>query len=292
MRDTHFTAGDLNAWLTEGPDAAPMDLLASVLDEVDEASQRGPSRHWSPALLRGLEFSPGIRFAVAAVAVALVMVVSAGVLSIGSRVGSPQPSPTPSPTQLDGLPRLAGGSLAAGTYVILPVGGEGPSMTVSLPDGWIGCCGDPAFAIHKGSQTDPGMVGIAYWTADTVFADPCGHVPQNPAVGPSVAELAQALADLPSTSASEPVPTTFAGYPGKYLELTIATDLPCHPNGFAMWGRSRALRYAQLAGELDRLWILDVAGERVIVDVESQRATTTADREELDRVVATIRFHP
>jgi hypothetical protein len=292
MRDTHLTAADLNAWLTEGPDAAPMELLASVLDEVNEAPQRRRSGPWGPTWLGDSGFVRGIRFGITAAAVALVVVVSAGIFSIGSTIGSPQPSPTPSPIPIGSLPRLASGPLAAGTYVALPVGANGPSMTVTLPSGWTGCCGDPAFAVMKGSETDPGMVGLAYWTADTVFADPCGHVPLDPGVGPSVAELAQALADLPWTSASDPAPTTFAGYTGMYVALTIATDLPCDPNQFVMWGRSRSVRYAQLGGELDRLWILDVAGERLIVDAESQSATSTADREELDRLVTTIRFHP
>lgn len=49
-------------------------------------------------------------------------------------------------------------------------------------------------------------------------------------------------------------------------------------------------RYQQAPGQSDRLWILDVNGERLLIDASYGPHVTAADRAELAAVVDSIRF--
>ena len=53
--------------------------------------------------------------------------------------------------------------------------------------------------------------------------------------GPTVGDIAAALASLPGTDAVAPRPTMLAGYEGRYLELTVRDDIGCAPSSFYMW---------------------------------------------------------
>ena len=49
-------------------------------------------------------------------------------------------------------------------------------------------------------------------------------------------------------------------------------------------------RYQPRPRQLDRLWILDVDGERLVIDASTLPKATAQDRAELERVVDSIRF--
>lgn len=49
-------------------------------------------------------------------------------------------------------------------------------------------------------------------------------------------------------------------------------------------------RYQQVPGQVDRLWILDVDGQRLVVDAWYLPAATAQDLAELAEVVDSIRF--
>ena len=49
-------------------------------------------------------------------------------------------------------------------------------------------------------------------------------------------------------------------------------------------------RYEQVPGQVDRLWVLDVHGQRLIVDATYSPDTPQADRAELTQVVESLRF--
>jgi hypothetical protein len=49
-------------------------------------------------------------------------------------------------------------------------------------------------------------------------------------------------------------------------------------------------RYQQLAGQVDRLWVLDVDGQRLVVDATHSPDATPADRDELARVAEPLKF--
>ena len=96
-----------------------------------------------------------------------------------------------------------------------------------------------------------------------------------------------------------------AGFRGKYLELSVPTDINfdeareglalfphCDEATFQSWTANgwSGDRYQQRPGQVDRIWILDVDGERLVVDAFYLAEATPEDRAELERVVDSIRF--
>jgi hypothetical protein len=138
-----------------------------------------------------------------------------------------------------------------------------------------------------------------------VFRDPCHWQGTGFDPGPSVSALVAALVVQPMREATRPTDVTLAGYKGQYLELSVPADLKSSTwtnfdvcdvddsghHDFQGWlGNGMGNRYEQVPGQVDRLWVLDVKGQRLVVDSTYSADTTPADRAELASVVASLRF--
>jgi hypothetical protein len=138
-----------------------------------------------------------------------------------------------------------------------------------------------------------------------VFRDPCHGKGQAFDPGPSVGALVAALVAQPMRNATKPTDVILAGYKGQYLELSVPVDLKsttwasfddcdAQEDGardFQGWlGNGKGNRYEQVPAQVDRLWVLDVKGQRLVVDATYSPDTTTADRAELASIVASLRF--
>jgi len=222
---------------------------------------------------------------------------------------SPTPAPSASPSSTPTPGPTSGPSATptpAGQQAVQVVGtGSYPGYTVVLPAGWTH---NQYFALGEGARTGPprGALGIGVWDVGQVFRDPCHWQGQGFDPGPSVGELVAALVAQPMRNATRPTDVTLAGYPGKYLEwsvpATIKSSAPSEfdacdvePDGqhhdFQGWlGNGMGNRYEQVPGQVDRLWVLDVNGQRLVVDATYSPDTTPADRAELASVVASLRF--
>ncbi len=55
-------------------------------------------------------------------------------------------------------------------------------------------------------------------------------------------------------------------------------------------GAERGDRYQQGPGQVDRIWIFDLDGSRLVIDAFEMPDASDADRQELLDVVASIRF--
>jgi hypothetical protein len=178
--------------------------------------------------------------------------------------------------------------------------GDYPSYTVRTPAGWSSL--DGAFVVKEGS----GVLGLSVWDVGEVAEDPChwkGHLVDP---GPTVDDLVAALSAQKMRRATKPTDVQLAGYDGLYMEWSVPADMvvtgdsdfegcDVEPsNGhldFVSWtGDGRGERFQQVAGQVDRLWILDVDGQRLLVDATYSPSTTHADREELDQIVDSLRF--
>lgn len=231
---------------------------------------------------------------------------TSGVLSLVgcSSEQSPQGRPSPHVSVPASRPKaLAEGSeaLAAGTYVLdLDARGSGderfPLIRITVPDGWANIDG---WGVNSGLDTDH-WVGITLWDVDEVYAHPCqwkGRRMIQP--GPSVADLAKVLAGRPLRNATEPVDIVVDGFDGMQLEWSVPPDIDfstCDRGFFESWtaaaGSWSSDRYQQGPGQVDRLWILDIDGERLVVDGMYMPTTDAKDREELGQVMESIRFEP
>jgi hypothetical protein len=202
------------------------------------------------------------------------------------------------------LGRESDRSLEAGTYRVAIA--SLPAFLVTVPDGWVG----GASLIHKPrSGHDVSPVALMFWDVDQVYGHPCQWRGTLFRPGPTVDDLAEALVDIPLRNATQPVDVTLDGYAGKYLEWSVPADIETEPHGeyvsfddcdqtgdgdraFESWtGKAGGSdRYQQGPGQVDRLWILDVDGIRLVIDAFEMPYATAAERAELMAVVESIRF--
>ena len=204
--------------------------------------------------------------------------------------------PGAAPSVTTGPPILFGGEgvLEAGTYVIRLLPHGFPNVLITVPDGW-------------STDTDwyvgtPGYIsGVLFWNVVDVYAHPCRW--KGPLVhpGPTVDDLVAALVAQPLRNATKPVDVTIDGYRGKQLEWSVPDDIDfancddrddAGPPTFESWTATgwASDRYQQSPGQIDRLWILDVAGARLVIDAQFQHGATKQQIAELMQVVESIRF--
>jgi hypothetical protein len=233
------------------------------------------------------------------IALILTLTACGGSKGIGARQQPPDPAPLGAGHQkleagahvLDLTARDKRGAAAA----------KLPRIQITVPEGWFNFDG---WAVHKGRK--PNTVFVTFWDVDEVYPTPCKWK-YKPMVdpGPGVDGLASALAMQPLRNATHPTDIVLAGVRGKYLQWSVPTDITfdeahpddalfpnCDEDTFQSWtARGWAGdRYQQKPGQVDRIWIVDIDGERLVVDASYVRETTPSDRAELEQVVDSIRF--
>jgi hypothetical protein len=212
--------------------------------------------------------------------------------------GTPS-TPTPAPTFAYEVT-----ALTAGPHAELVMGtGRYPGYTVTVPTGWFELAGNH-FVIKYPSVDGP-VLGLSVWDVGTVFRDPCHWQGQGFDPGPGVGELVTALVAQRMRNATRPTDVTLAGYSGRYLEWSVPADMKsstwtnfddCDADtggsrDFQGWlGNGMGNRYEQVPGQVDQLWVLDVDGQRLVVDATYSPDTTPADRNQLQQVVSSLRF--
>ena len=231
-----------------------------------------------------------------------------------SSVQSPAPTQDARPSA--DLPAAPGHSLEALSYswYLDRPGVEFPILTFTIPF-------DPTSKMNRGWGNDgrftywgrPGsgevQIAMQFWDVGEVYGHPCKWQGTLFDPGPTVDDLANALVDIPMRHASEPVDVSIDGYLGKYLEWSVPADIgsgtteqevfkDCDTDAGehyfeswigdpAGWGGDR---YHQAAGQIDRLWILDVDGVRFVIDAFSMPGSTKNEIATLVDVVESITF--
>jgi hypothetical protein len=271
------------------------------------------------------------RFTVVADSSAKLPLVAAIVMSIVSGCGSsgagatasPTLTPPPTPTTLMSTPSSAPAPsstpsiqdvmkiahfapLEPGPYFIDPDGADSTPLRVvyEIPaEGW-------SQWIGAGKFSDVGHVGVSITTVANLVTNGCGdHSWADPPVGPSVTDLAAALADLaPFRVVSPPTDVTIYGYSGKHLEW-IVPDLPVQEAGDGVLfvgcaeGKLKSwVAFVDTAepgdayygytgpGFREEFWILDVEGTRLMIEAGWSPGSPPADLAELQTVLDSIRI--
>jgi hypothetical protein len=216
--------------------------------------------------------------------------------------------PTASPTIQDIMELPYFSPLEPGTYFIDPDGDSSTPLRVvyEVPaEGWSMWIGAVKFA-------EDGHVGVSITTVTNVVRHGCrDHSWADPPVGPSVNDLAAALADLaPFRVTSPPKDVTIFGYSGKHLELTVP-DLPVEGEGDdrrfteCMEGTLKSwVAFIDAAEEGDafygytgpgyreEFWILDVEGTRLMIAAERSPDSPPEDLAEQRAILDSIRIEP
>jgi hypothetical protein len=181
--------------------------------------------------------------------------------------------------------------LDAGRYALAPIGpNAGPLAVVDVPDGYISS-GPFLFPAGKGTHEHAACCSVGYWTVAGVYKNPCDISHGWPKLGPSVNDMVRALAAQPLTTTTKPTPVTVGGYDGVYLKRTMAPgDLDvrtCTGKSIAYWESDPGTRYlsADESGVVDRLWILNVDGERVVLDAA---VAPGVDKKRIPELVAIV----
>jgi hypothetical protein len=148
--------------------------------------------------------------------------------------------------------------------------------------GWLGWTGTFKDVEQGGVLRERLTISIVEVT--NLTQDACANQgPRNPAVGPTVDDLAEALTEQPPFEvASPPRDVSAHGYRGKHLTLRVPDDMLADEGIFAACGVALRNWMAPVLtsaffgyrgpGDTEEYWILDVEGTRLVIAV-----LTTAD---------------
>jgi hypothetical protein len=295
----------LSEYLAEDGGRAPDYILDAVADRLDRQRQR---RSWP---FQGRTTMSQLKLAVALAAAVIIAVVGYNLLPRQPSVGgAPTPSPTtnpspprPSPTLASG--QLPDGRLAAGHYTMTPIP-ELASLKVAadIPSGWQGYPDIPAL-ISPGAQNNTGVL-IGFTKTDGLFSNAChwdvdgtqSALHGDVVVGPTVENLVAALKANTSYTSSAATPVTVGGFAGQEIELQLpgadvirscdrrpaesTGDYFVFPNGF----------YAQAPNSRWHLYIVDVAGTRLITMLSEPQGIPQADITAAEAIVESFVVTP
>ncbi len=293
MSTDRDTTRIVRSWLRADQHDSADRVLGSVLDQLDTTPQRRTTE-WSARRFPDMNNFTKLGLAAAAVAIAAWLGFTYLTAPNVGAPGDEDPSPTPTPTPSV----LTNATREPGTYLLttedepdgdyhLPDG-----ATITMPAGWGGRSGH---RVSKNeNEADPhAFTSVGFWIwdgdFDTVYLDPCqwadGAI--EPPVGPTVDDLATALASQPQRGDPIPTDVTLDGYDGKLVEMTVPSDIDfadCDGGEFRSW----LGRYHQGPGQVDRLYILDVEGQRVVIYSSYMPGTSEEERAELQAIVDSI----
>ena len=317
MTAQHDLDRQLSAFLQEGPTQLPDASFDAVRHRTEQTRQRvvlGPWRF--PAMNKLLAIGLGAAAVIAVLLLGPNLLPSSGTGPGGQPTKSAEPSAIPPSAEPSQAPSSAApttgpdGFLPEGPFVVSSSSAPVAPITVTIPaSGWTHL---PDFdGLLKGEDADPPEAGMLFWswpagTTMDVFGDPCkweSTRPETPAA--TVEEIASALAAQASRDASTPVDVTIGGYDGKHVTLHVPDDAPtreeafrdCDGGEFASYGRTGGPdgvdgleRTHQGPGQTDELWILDVDGSLVIIDVMYRPDTSDELIEEMRTIVESTTF--
>lgn len=227
---------------------------------------------------------------------AVTLTVLAGCASSSSGT-SDTPTTAAAPKLLPGAGH-AGVKVPAGTYAVVVHGAQSqgqPMPVIRVPAGYNGA----GFAVNTGVGSGghafaPDARGLAFWEVGSVMSDPCKAGKHGVDPGPTVADLAQALANQPLRAGTDPVPVTVAGYHGLYVQTSVPSHIDfskCGDGYFDSWiSTDGGGRYQLGPGQRDRLWIFDVGGSRLVIDGWHMPGATPAQISQITRMVKSLTF--
>jgi hypothetical protein len=284
---------ELQGWINDGP--RPNELPDSVFDVVMERVPAIRQRHsgWPPATLPSLNL-------MARVGLATMVVLLAVWAGYNAPRGFDFAGPGPSASAAEDtaaavrqtLRYWTGREMPAGTYYVdepFPA-----RIAFTVPDGMVAYTVLSGFAGLCASTCEPEIAGLDFWKVDGGYADACAGTALDTPIGPSVDDFVEYLQAVEGVSVGSVSDVTLAGYEGVYVETVADSDTSECDNGLMslFFSRSDGYYYARRAagGGVDRLWILNVEGRRLVIDVFSAPEATDAQVEDLVGVAESIRI--
>lgn len=292
MTERRDTERLISTFLAEGPIELADRSYEAVRDTIERTRQRRVIGGWNFPVL-----STSAQLVFVASAIVIAFVAAVGLVGPRDTTGqvrpaaspsplAPSPSPTPSPSlapspsptpsvspSLTLPPRpespsasalslpLDGGSLQAGTYQL--ASGFPVPLTFDVPAGWTACTESVVEQEVCASADNPALAnaGVSFLIVDNVVADPCVNEGLVPQIGPTVDDLAAAIAQLDGFQATAPVAISVDGHSGKELVVEAPDSSSCDLFTWLTANRTNGVGVR----EINRVRIIDVGGVRVMI---------------------------
>lgn len=179
--------------------------------------------------------------------------------------------------------------LPAGAYLVDPL--LPMDVRVEVPDGWH-AGGNWVVVGSKGNEAPDGMA-IRFYIVQALYANPLAPAEGRlPAPGPSADDLVNAMLDHPDWPTTGPEPVTIDGYSGQVVHLTLPATVT-DATSFYLFGDSGGGQFwGWVAGQVHDLYVMDVEGERLVIDAFRFPDTTEEDLAAQRAVVDAIQLAP
>jgi hypothetical protein len=282
-RDTRI----VRSWLEEGATALPDRVLDAVRDQLPATHQRR-SMWLARRLPRMNRLS---QMAVAIAAVIVLAIVGTRFLPGDSSVGGlPSTAPSASPTPTASPEPLNDQTSLDGRYIV----GSGikARLTVAVPAGGWTAGGDWVLRGPRGYEAPSGMA-IRFYSNMHLYKDPLKESDGFVTVGPTIDDLASAIASRPGWTASAPSDITIGGMPGKLVHVTIPLDTVIGSDGkFLLFGDdSGGQVWGFTPGQVFDMHLVDVGGEHIVIEAFHYPGTSATDLAAQQAVVDSIEIN-
>ena len=273
----------LDAWMDLGPTVVPARVADAARLEIRSTRQTAIPMWWPPR--RFPEMNNMVRAGlVAAVVVAALLGIT---YFVAPNVGAPTPSAEPTASLAAVVDLPIRGALDPGTYSITDV--EPLQITITVPPGWE----RNVVPAQIWSTTDEKAV-VGFFTVDDVFADVCDQAQGWAGVGPTVDDLVEALSAVPGITIESQSDVTISGYSGTLLDVS-STDPGC-PEGVeggvltSLPGFVDRPHPGDSDDEFNRWYILDVDGERLVINASSPASNPDQVTADVQSILASVRI--
>jgi hypothetical protein len=203
-------------------------------------------------------------------------------------------SPTSSAMPVGGtfVDQIQDGPLEPGSYRLPLLGPANHPVVVvvDIPDGY-SHWGPFVNAVEPPEPEDP--LSISLWVVTGVYKNACKQTTLIPA-GDSVRTLADAFVRQEVLSVTKPRHITLAGYDGLYLEIAAPTHKDyshCKEAELTFWeSKPTGSRWTRMPGMRDRLWILDVDGQPMMLAMFVPPSATDEQIDKITDILNDARF--
>jgi len=209
------------------------------------------------------------------------------------------PSGPADPSATNAAVRLSGnGDLAPGTYYLDDRAFTNATrLTITVPAGWTT---EEYGELYK-DRDEPGEVKFITWVLTHVFSDVCRWGAEGTLVdvGTTVDELVTALMEQDGREASAPTSVTLGGFPAKRIQLTVPAELDtasCTNDVLRYWPAPGPDMSdgdcCAPPGSTDTVYVVDIAGNRLVVVARNYPGSSAENRAELQSIVDSIEIAP
>lgn len=163
-------------------------------------------------------------------------------------------------------------------------------VTIEVPVGW-SASGAWVARGPNGNEAPDGMA-IRFYTVSNIYNAPLvptdGHL--DPPVGPSVEDLVAAMVGHPDWNVTGTDPITMDGYAGQVVHLTLPEGTSEGTRFYLFSDRAGGQTWGWDADQVFDIYIVDVAGERLVIDAFHYAGTSESDVAAQEAVLASIQI--